>query len=321
MGKFSMKTISVIDTSISSYNLGNQIIMESVFEIIDELFPDDFLFNLPWEGAISKATHRYLRNSDYVFFGGTNSLSSHMLKYKQMSFRLRDLFRFNDLTLLGMGWWQYQNKPDVYTSMFIRRLLSKKNIHSVRDGYTKKMLNSIGVSAVIYTCCPSTWKLTASHCSFIPTKKAKNVIVTFTDYNKSRKTDECLFDVLLDSYDKIYYWVQGVGDLDYIETFHKHKGRITHIPPSLKKFDSLLETEDCDYIGTRLHAGIRAIQKKKRALILAIDNRAAEISEDISLNVKPRGDISAIQGFISGHYETRLKIPFDEINLWKAQFQ
>lgn len=316
-----MKIISVMDTSISSYNLGNQIIMESVLEIIDELFPDDFLFNLPWEGAISKVAHCYLRKSDHVLFGGTNSLSSHMLKYKQMSFRLRDLFRFNDLTLLGMGWWQYQNKPDIYTRMFIRRLLSNKNIHSVRDEYTKKMLNSIGVSAVVNTCCPTTWKLTAAHCSFIPTKKAKNVTVTLTDYNKSRVTDQLLLDALLDSYENIYYWTQGAGDLAYIESFHKHKGRIKLIPPKLNKFDQLLDSEDCDYVGTRLHAGIRAIQRKKRTLILAVDNRATEISEDVSLNVKPRGDISAIQGFISGHYETRLKIPFDEINRWKAQFQ
>lgn len=294
--------------------------MDSVYDAIEELFPDDFLYHLPWEGPVSRASHSYMRGSDYVFFGGTNSLSSHMLKYKQMGFRLRDLFRFSDLTLLGMGWWQYQNKPEFYTRMFIRRLLSKKNIHSVRDEYTKKMLIGMGVCAVVNTCCPTTWKLTASHCSLIPAKKAKNVTVTLTDYNKSRATDELLLDVLLDSYENIYYWIQGAGDLAYIESFHKHKGRITLIPPRLNKYDELLESEDCDYVGTRLHAGIRAIQKKKRALILAVDNRAAEISKDVNLNVKQRDDISGICGFISDHYETKLKIPFDEINLWKAQF-
>jgi hypothetical protein len=157
--------------------------MDSVHHVIEELFPNDFLYCLPWEGHISRAAESYMRQSDYVFFGGTNSLSSHILRYKQMSFRLRDLFRFSDLTLLGVGWWQYQNKPDIYTRMLIRQLLSKKNVHSVRDEYTKRMLNSIGVTAVVNTCCPTTWRLTASHCSSIPPKRAKNVIVTMTDYN------------------------------------------------------------------------------------------------------------------------------------------
>lgn len=144
--------------------------------------------------------------------------------------------------------------------------------------------------------------------------------MTFTDYNMSRATDERLLDMLLDSYENMYYWIQGIGDLGYIQSFHKHKGRITLIPPKLKKYDELLETEDCDYVGTRLHAGIRAIQKKKRTLILAVDNRATEIAKDVNLNVKKREDILGVKDFISGYYETKLQIPFGEINRWKAQF-
>lgn len=294
--------------------------MDSVYDVMEELFPDDFLYSLPWEGSISRTAHDCLSHSDYVFFGGTNSLSSHMLQYKQMSFGLKDLFLFGDLTLLGMGWWQYQDRPDMYTRLFINRLLSKQNIHSVRDEYTKRMLKDIGVAAVVNTCCPTTWGLTESHCSTISTKKANNVIVTLTDYNKSRVMDEGLLAILSDSYENIYYWIQGAGDLNYIQSFHKYMGRITLIPPKLKKYDEFLDFEDCDYVGTRLHAGIRAIQKNKRVLILAVDNRAAEIAKDIGLNVKPRDDISSIQNFISGYYQTKLRIPFDEINLWKRQF-
>ena len=43
-----MKIISVLDTTISDYNLGNQIIMESVNEIINCLFGGDFLFRLQY---------------------------------------------------------------------------------------------------------------------------------------------------------------------------------------------------------------------------------------------------------------------------------
>jgi hypothetical protein len=315
-----VRIISVLDTSVTSFNLGNQIVMESVYAILNELFPDDFFYTLPWEGAISRTSHRYMRGSDYVFFGGTNSLSSYMLKYKQMSFRPIDLVRFNDLTLLGLGWWQYQGKPDLYSRVFIRRLLSDKNIHSVRDGYTKNKLGSIGISNVINTCCPTTWKLTPVHCARIPLSKSDNVILTLTDYNTSRSSDALLLAELADSYKGIYCWIQGIGDLEYIRSFKEFGKRITLIPPKLGKYDECLKSMDCDYIGTRLHAGIRAIQQGKRALVLAVDNRASEIAKDINLNVKLRSDALSISEFISGKYKTDIVIPIDEIKRWKAQF-
>lgn len=315
-----MKIISVLDTAITSYNLGNQIIMESVHDVIEELFPEDFLYSLPWEGAVSKTAHRYMRSSDYVFFGGTNSLSSNILKYKQMGFRARDLLRFGNLTLFGMGWWQYQNRPDLYTRIFIRRLLSGKNIHSVRDEYTRQKLQDIGIRSVVNTCCPTTWKLTADHCAKIPVNKAESVVVTLTDYNKNRKSDEKLLASLINCYKYVFYWVQGAGDCAYIQSFDEFKGRIRLIAPKLKKYDEILSSTDCDYIGTRLHAGIRAIQKGRRALILAVDNRAVEIARDINLKVKHRSDIAGVVEFLSGEHETELRVPFGEINRWKAQF-
>jgi len=315
-----MKVISVFDTSIASYNLGNQIIMDSVLQIINELFSSDFLFTLPWEGDIGAVSHRYMRISDYVFFGGTNSLSSHMLQYKQMSFRARDLFRFKSLCLLGMGWWQYQGRPDVYTRLFLRRLLCKQLIHSVRDEYTKRKLVSIGVNSVANTCCPTTWTLTPEHCSSIPSTRSANAVATLTDYNKSAEVDARFLSTLLGSYDKVYLWVQGCGDLAYCNSFSHLSDRIILIPPKLEKYDEILNHVDCDYIGTRLHAGIRAIQKKKRALILAVDNRAVEISKDIGLSVATRGDDRALSKFINEAFVTSLKVPFAEIQRWKEQF-
>ena len=315
-----MKIVSVLDTAITSFNLGNQIIMESVRDVLEELFPEDFLYSLPWEGPVSRAAHRYMRSSDYVFFGGTNALSSYMLKYKQMGFRARDLLRFENLTLLGMGWWQYQNRPDLYTRIFIRRLLSGKNIHSVRDEYTRQKLEDIGIRSVVNTCCPTTWKLTADHCAQIPVRKAESVVVTLTDYNRSIEADEKLLASLMDSYKTLFYWIQGAGDHAYIQSFKKFNGRVRLIAPKLKKYDEILSSTDCDYIGTRLHAGIRAIQKGKRSLILAVDNRAVEIARDINLRVKPRSDIAGVVEFLSGEHETKLQVPFGEINRWKAQF-
>ena len=59
----------------------------------------------------------------------------------------RELTRFllSELTLLGCGWWQYQDRPNAYTSYLYNRILSKSMMHSVRDGYTKKQLKACGV--------------------------------------------------------------------------------------------------------------------------------------------------------------------------------
>ena len=62
-----MNTVSIVDTSISSYNLGNEIIMDSVNSIVDELFPSAFKFRIPWEENFSRKSLRYMANSDYCF--------------------------------------------------------------------------------------------------------------------------------------------------------------------------------------------------------------------------------------------------------------
>jgi hypothetical protein len=176
------------------------------------------------------------------------------------------------------------------------------------------------VTQVVNTSCTTTWALTPDHCSKINYKKGKSVVLTLTDYNKSRETDSRLLEMLSDSYERIHYWIQGVGDSNYINSFGKFSGKISIIPPKLSKYDRVLDMMDCDYIGTRLHAGIRAIQHQRRALILSVDNRAAEISRDIGLNVLERDDYSGIEKFINESYVTNLNIPFEEISRWKTQF-
>ena len=55
-----MKVISILDTTISDYNLGNQIIMEAVNDILDELFWDDFMFRLQYAERFGRQSLRQL---------------------------------------------------------------------------------------------------------------------------------------------------------------------------------------------------------------------------------------------------------------------
>ena len=131
-----MKTVSVIDTSINNYNLGNMIIMDSINNIFDEIFSNDFIFKIQASESQGSNAVRNLLKSDLVFFGGTNALTSNINKEKYIGFSLNNLICFNSLILLGVGWWQYQNKPNSYSRFFLKRLLDDSQLHSVRDSYT-----------------------------------------------------------------------------------------------------------------------------------------------------------------------------------------
>lgn len=315
-----MKTISLLDTTISSYNLGNEIIMEAVNSAIEELFPESFLFRIPCEENFSVKSLRYMANSDYTFFGGTNSFSSHLLKYKQHGFRLRDLMLFRNLISLGMGWWQYQTKPGLYSTFFWKTLLSDSCLHSVRDEYTKTMLASIGIKNALNTSCPTTWMLSEEHCAVIPSTKSDHVVTTLTDYSPSLDEDKKMLEILFGSYKSVSIWLQGQKDMLRFRPLFQIFPDIQFIPPKLSLYDRFLLEHNCDYIGTRLHGGIRALQKKRRSLIISIDNRAKEISNDINLNVCARGDLEAISRFANSNAETNLKLPAENIQLWKKQF-
>jgi polysaccharide pyruvyl transferase WcaK-like protein len=316
------KAISILDTDITSSNLGNEIIMESVYYVLNDLFPNDFMIKLQCTDYIGPMSKKYIGLSDFSFIGGSNLLTSQMNKYKQIGFAIKDSLAINDMILMGVGWWQYQDPPNLVSKFFLKNLLSSKVIHSVRDEYTKKRLNGIGVTNVLNTSCPSTWSLTEEHCQKITIHKSQNVVFTITDYNHDLESDQNFINLLQDNYDTVYFWPQGLNDIRYLEALDvQYKDRIEIIPPKLQAFDQLLLNNNIDYIGTRLHGGIRAIQRNRRALVLAIDNRAHEISSDIGLNVSDRDSISDLQSFIHNKYQTLITIPKENIAIWKDQFQ
>jgi polysaccharide pyruvyl transferase WcaK-like protein len=316
-----MKTVSVIDTSVNNYNLGNLIIMDSINNILDEIFSKDFIFKIQASESQGKTAVRNLLKSNLVFFGGTNALTSNINQEKYIGFSLNNLLRFNSLILLGVGWWQYQNKPNSYSRFFLRRLLDDSKLHSVRDSYTESMLRSIGINNVLNTSCPTTWDLNENHCKNIPSLRSDGVIFTLTDYNKHPKYDFNFIQILQSSYSKIFFWPQGEGDINYLSSLNVDEGnKIIILPPNLRSFNSLLKNYELDYIGTRLHAGIRALQYKKRSLILSIDNRSTEIANDININICPRSDAEGIKFFIENKIDMNIKIRKSQIEIWKNQF-
>ena len=157
-------------------------------------------------------------------------------------------------------------------------------------------------------------------CRDIPRKKADSVVTTLTDYNKSKEFDFFLLDTLIKEYRNVFIWIQGDKDFSYLESYQNFS-TLKIISHSLKAYDDFLRSTDCDYVGTRLHAGIHALNNKKRSIIIAVDDRAVKIANDTNLPVIRREEIKTkLTSFIERDFATEIRIPIDSIKKWKAQF-
>jgi polysaccharide pyruvyl transferase WcaK-like protein len=317
-----LNKLSIFDTSVCTENLGDKIIMDSAMEEIRSIFGETFYVHLPTHDKLGFPSYKHIKNSDFKILCGTNLLSSNMIKYNQWKINLIDTFFLKDVVLLGVGWWQYQKKPNLYTKFLLKKVLSDNKIHSVRDSYTENQLKSIGISNVINTSCPTMWKLTDKHCEDIPKIKGENVLMTLTNYNKNPEHDKKLIDILNKSYKKVYFWIQAYEDYLYLKKLN-HLNSVVLVDPTLNSLDNILDSkESLDYVGTRLHAGIRAMNFKRRSIIIAIDNRATEKSKDFNINIVQRKNIdNKLSDIINSKFNTDISLPVKNINKWKSQFK
>jgi hypothetical protein len=314
-----MKKIAVLDPSLVTDNLGDFIILDAVNSILREIFPKDYFFHVPTNDHMGFEAHRQLKDSALSFVGGTNLLTSHWWWYRQWNLRPLELFKIKQAILMGVGWHKYQPQPDMLTGWVYRQMLSTQHQHSVRDKYTQSHLASVGIHNVLYTGCPTMWCLDPAHCSQVPVKQSKVAIVTLTAYLANPAIDKAWLEAVFKRYEDVYFWSQMHDDHAYAMQLAGQRFKL--ISPTLEGYNEALHTLDCDYIGTRLHGGIRALQLKRRALILEVDNRAAEIGRDTHLHCAPRGDVPAIERWIDQPRALDLTMPFDHIQKWKAQFK
>jgi len=335
--------ISVLDTSICTENIGDFIIMEAVRRELADLFPDEHHVNIPTHDVLGPEAVRLLKESRCGIVGGTNLISSNMepapmrgtLRHKFRKFFRPSVERCNQwrltrkdrrllpkkLILLGVGWWQYQASPLPYTRALLRSVLHEDMLHSVRDEYTSDMLKAAGFKNVLNTSCVTLWRLDADHLAKVPSSKAPEVISTLTYYKPAPEMDRKMLVTLLSNYDKVHLWIQGSKDRAYAASIGGDLP-ISFISPNLPAFDWLLQRAPAiDYVGTRLHAGIRALQMRRRTLIVSVDNRATEISRDTGLPVLERSDVDLLSELINRNDPICLKLPWENISRWREQFK
>lgn len=315
-----MKRIVILDTWTNNTNLGNKIIVEAVERGLQEIFPQDFFYRVPALEYL-QAGQSKIHQADYVFLAGTNLLSSNMELTSQWCIKPQETFWQNKVILMGLGWWQYQNQEtNDYTRSLLNSVLHQQAAHSVRDDYTAQKLRSLGFN-VINTGCPTLWGLTPDHCAGIPTQKANEVLLTFTEYNQNPHFDRILFEVLSQSYSKIYCWPQMYGDYEYAKQIGG--SRLFFVEPTLEALDELLSSNQAlDYVGNRLHAGIRALQYQRRSLIVGIDNRAVEMGRDFNLPIIDRPNLQThLKALIHQTWATKVQLDWEGLKNWKQQFE
>lgn len=316
-----MKKIYLYEPSIASDNTGDQIIVDGVKSALKDFLDANFTVEFPTHTPQSNRYAIHMGKPDMKIVCGSNLIDgklNRMIHTKHWNLGYTTAWQLNNSVFIGVGTLLYQ-KCNYYSKSVYKKLFHPDYIHSVRDEYTVKFLNSIGIHNVVNTGCPTMWGLTPEHCEKIPKKKSNKVVFTLTDYSQNKQRDEFLIKTLLEHYDKVSFWVQGIKDYDYFRTLERSEC-VSIVPPSLEAYNAFLDSDEMDFVGTRLHGGIRALQKGHRTLIIGIDNRAIEINRDTGLPVLNSEEMNRLPDIIEARYDTKIDLNTANIRTFLAQF-
>ncbi|MVM38076.1 polysaccharide pyruvyl transferase family protein [Spirosoma sp. HMF3257] len=317
-----MKRVFLFEPSIASNNLGDQIIVNSIKKEMWEFFNESQIVEFATHTPLSNRYFYYLGRPDYKFVLGSNIVVgklNHTIHLKQWMIDIFTAHNLSNTIFVGVGSQQYGQQINLYTRFMYKRFFHSQFLHSVRDSYTEDALKSIGIKNVINTACPTMWRFNKDYCKSIPKKKSHSVIFTLTDYKPNVKRDEYFINVLKSNYKNVFFWGQGFHDYSYLKKLANSDG-IKLVNPNLESYDNILKGEDVDFVGTRLHGGIRALQLGKRSLILGIDNRAIELQKDFNLPVILDSNIKDLEMVLNSDINTDIELPIDNIKKFLSQF-
>lgn len=326
-----MDNILILDTSIASFNKGDDIIMECTRKELAPLLEHAHELTLPthispfhWYQVWRNSTYvQKFSDCKYKFVGGSNILIPHLLThFPQWNINLFNYQPMKGCIMVGVGAGAgAEGKIEGYAKYIYQRLLNRDYYHSARDERSKQYMERLGLKA-INTGCVTMWMLTPDFCSTIPTKKAGRVVFTLTasDKQENKVKDQRMLDILSDCYDEVYFWPQGIDDNAYLNSLQTSK--LVHVLQASKQaYDDYLTNNETDYVGTRLHGGVYAMRHRRRAIIIAIDERARAINAKNHLNCIDYNELNLLGDMIHSEFKTQINMDFDAIRKWKSQFK
>lgn len=312
---------ALYSTTGTSPNIGDQIISRAVHRELRSIFGETTeIAAIPSHQYPSRNSLKLLEDAEHIFVGGSNLLWFRRWLPASWKIGLFGLVYYRDLILFGVGWGAYDIQPNAHGKWICSTILSQSHIHSVRDSFTRSIADeSLKLPKVSNTACPTMWCLTEDLVGSIHRHKGDECIFSLTDYSKDPRFDSQLIRDLIDHYEgRVLFWPQGNGDLDYCKSLG-YTGRV--IDRSLSSLLSILSSgTQFDYVGTRLHAGVLCLEHRVRSLIISIDNRAQEIAADTGLPAVARNDRAGLLKWLRGDTETCVRLPVNEIDLWRQQF-
>lgn len=313
-----IRRIHLIDTSVASDNLGDEIIVEKARHHLMPVIGDAYISTSSGHDGLGPFGRRLAAEADLVLLLGTNALSA---RYRGRKFIWR--VKAQDVTalqgkvvLVGVGANRDFKRVAWRQRWLINRLLSPTHRHSVRDDLAAKILSHCGREA-INTSCPTLWEYRSSQ-PVVRTSPADDVCFTLTG-NKPDTSDRQMIDILRQSYKRIAFWPQMPGDLGYLKSITGLED-IRILAPNLIAYDDFLSTTNADVIGTRLHGGIRGLSHGCRIGVVAIDNRARDIGSGVNLPTIPRAELATrLPDFIASPPKLHLNVNAEPIDRFLSQ--
>lgn len=312
-------SVLLFDTSIGSLNMGDSIIAHYCGKALEQMLAGRESLRFPTHTLPAPEQLAQLRRAGTRIVCGTNLMTPHYEEFSNWKMPV-NLCGYRDIVTLGVGWGYYCDTISKMSKFVYNTILSKDMLHSVRDSYTEQKFREMGIDNVINTGCPTLWALTPEHCAAIPSQKARRVITTLTDYDRDYDWDRKMIDVLRELYEGVYIWIQGTEDEEYLHEL-TDVSDLRIIPRSLDAYTEALQMGAVDYVGTRLHAGIHAMNLGVRTVILAVDNRAIEMGRDFDLPVIRREELEEkLPQRINSSEPIAIRLPLEQIEAWKGQF-
>lgn len=303
--------IGWLDPSIDSTNAGDIIIAQAVESQLRQRLNITELLRLPTQRGWTKEERSSAKECDLFIVGGTNLLSSHPARYRQWRFGLRDAVHLRGkCVLFGVGWWQYQAPPDAWARRLYGALLHPSLEQGVRDSYSVSQLRTV-THRVRNISCPTLWA--AQRTGRTQSRFSDVIVTTLTDYSRDHHADAEMLQVLERRANQLMVWPQGEEDRQYISElgFARYC-----IGPGLASLAQALSGGGVEYVGTRLHGGVRALQLGIPSAIIAVDNRAIEIGSDTGLWVLPREEVDDLDMFLDTRDTWQLTLPDESIEAW-----
>jgi polysaccharide pyruvyl transferase WcaK-like protein len=329
-------SVILLDPSIDdgrgtpSRNLGDLIIYQAVSRELAAIFGEKAITRLSTHHPFSADDYETANRCAFRFVGGSNLLSSKKTKYTwyREEHRWNWLFpKLRRVTLFGVGWGVgYPAWRGWRPKCFYRRALDRRHLHSVRDSFSEGMLRGIGIRNVLNTSCPTLWTLNGFD-SNAP-RVSRDCIFTLTDYRCGPERDNLIVETLHRLFPgTLYFFPQGANDIEYLESlaaFTCCRDRIQFLARDVACLGLFLDqhADDVLYVGTRLHGGALAMQHGIKALIIAVDHRAAEIAKDTSLPVLETDIAAGIERWLAGALVfDPIRLPMENIQRWRDDWR